>query len=156
MRTACARLRKSEEAVTPVIATILMVAITVVLAAVLYAMIGGFVKLTPPPGYVSAEVDGNDKNWTVEVINVQGGSLATSDIRILVKTADLEIGLKSTLVSDMEPGTYYGGVRFVEATTDGYLNVGDMFTLDKSTYAQGTKISIMSADELTTLWEDEI
>jgi flagellin-like protein len=36
------RVRKSREAVSPVIATILMVAITVVLAAVLYVMVMGF------------------------------------------------------------------------------------------------------------------
>jgi flagellin-like protein len=36
------RMRKSREAVSPVIATILMVAITVVLAAVLYVMVMGF------------------------------------------------------------------------------------------------------------------
>src|SRR6266581_3010463 len=36
-------IRKDEEAVSPVIATILMVAITVVLAAVLYVMVSGLI-----------------------------------------------------------------------------------------------------------------
>ena len=36
------KMKKSKEAVSPVIATILMVAITVVLAAVLYVMVMGF------------------------------------------------------------------------------------------------------------------
>jgi flagellin-like protein len=36
------KMRKNREAVSPVIATILMVAITVVLAAVLYVMVMGF------------------------------------------------------------------------------------------------------------------
>ena len=153
MRSACAMRRKSEEAVTPVIATILMVAITVVLAAVLYAMIGIFFQVDPNVKYVSATIGSNDKNWTIEVINIQGGSLATSDVRILVREADLDVGLKSTLVSEMKSDTYHNGVRFIEATAEGYLNVGDMFTLDKTAYALGVKVSIMSADEQKTLWE---
>ncbi|HII40080.1 MAG TPA: type IV pilin, partial [Thermoplasmata archaeon] len=36
-------IRKDEQAVSPVIATILMVAITVVLAAVLYVMVSGLI-----------------------------------------------------------------------------------------------------------------
>ena len=37
-------IRKDERAVSPVIATILMVAITVVLAAVLYVMVSGLIS----------------------------------------------------------------------------------------------------------------
>jgi flagellin-like protein len=157
MRTACAMLRKSEEAVAPVIATILMVAITVVLSAVLYAMVSDLVK--PPVddiAYVTATVGSNDKNWTVEVKDVSGGPISTSDIRILVTMADSTVGLKSTVVSDMNSDTYYSGVRFIEATAEGYINVGDTFTLDRSIYGQGTTISIVNAGETRSLWEKTI
>ena len=43
-------IRKDSEAVSPVIATILMVAITVVLAAVLYVMVLGFGGTSSTPG----------------------------------------------------------------------------------------------------------
>ena len=157
MRTACAMQRKSEEAVAPVIATILMVAITVVLSAVLYAMVGGLVPDDQDPVvFITATVVGSDKNWTVEVIDVSGGPIATSDVRILVTKGDSDTGLKSTLVSDMDSGTYHNGVRFIEATTEGYINVGDRFTLDKGIYVQGTKISLMNADESNTIWDHKI
>ena len=117
MRTACAIRRKSEEAVAPVIATILMVAITVVLSAVLYAMIGGLVPDDQKKQvFITATVGSNDKNWTVEVVDVTNGPVATSDVRILVTKGDASVGLKSTSVGDMASGTYYNGVRFIEAT----------------------------------------
>jgi flagellin-like protein len=64
-------IRKDLEGVSPVIGTILMVAITVVLAAVLYAMVA-----TPPAqqenpmvGLVEQETGGN---WTLLVSSVRG------------------------------------------------------------------------------------
>lgn len=150
MRTTCARLRKSEEAVAPVIATILMVAITVVLAAVLYAFLG---TIEPPklPKYISANVDSDQNNWTVKVNGVKNGDLATLDVLVLVTKADGSPGLNSTLVSDMVPGAYYHGVRFLEGSIPGNLNAGDRFTLDRSIYGSGTEITFVSSDGKDTL-----
>jgi flagellin-like protein len=156
MRSACARQRKSEEAVTPVIATILMVAITVVLAAVLYAMIGIFFDLDVDIKHVIATVDSTDKNWTIQVIEVQGGPLVTSDIQVLVMEADLDIGLQSTLLSEMQSGAYYNGVRYIETSTAGYLEVGDRITLDKGIYVQGSEISLVTGDGESILWEKKL
>jgi flagellin-like protein len=149
MRTACARLRKSEEAVTPVIATILMVAITVVLAAVLWAFLGG---LTPPdlPKVVSAIVDQTQNNWTIDVISVQGGPIYTSGVQILVKKADGSAGLNATMLSAMTPGVYYNGVRFVEAAGAGTLGAGDSITLDRAIYTSGSEIRFLSVDGMQT------
>ena len=150
MRSACAMRRKSEEAVTPVIATILMVAITVVLAATVYALIG---VIVPPelPKYVSANVDENQNNRTVEILSVQNGRLTTDDVLILVRKADFSTGLNSTLVSEMTPGAYYNGVRFIEGSSEGYLSAGDSFTLDRDIYGSGSEIVFTSADGQTTL-----
>jgi len=159
MRTACAMRRKSEEtaAVAPVIATILMVAITVVLAAVLYALITVLIDQDEyDTRYITATVGNNDKNWTITVVGITGGDVPTSDVRILVTKEDLSVGLASTLVSDMESGTYHNGVRFIEMTTGGYLNVGDRFTLDRSAYAHGTSVSLVSANENKVFWEDTV
>jgi flagellin-like protein len=54
--------QRSEEGVSPVIATILMVAITVVLAAVLYVMViqmGGGPPPTPPAGTITLDAKGS-------------------------------------------------------------------------------------------------
>ena len=66
------RIINNEEAVSPVIAVILMVAITVVMAAVLYAWIGGFLKGTsksPPVGSMMVENDGTGI-WKVSIIKM--------------------------------------------------------------------------------------
>ena len=65
------RIVNDETAVSPVIAVILMVAITVVMAAVLYAWVIG-IGLTPkssPVGSMIASEDG-DNIWTVQIIKM--------------------------------------------------------------------------------------
>jgi len=65
------RIVNDENAVSPVIAVILMVAITVVMAAVLYAWVIG-IGLTPkssPVGSMIASEDG-DNIWTVQIIKM--------------------------------------------------------------------------------------
>src|SRR5256885_14373971 len=63
-------IRKDEEAVSPVIATILMVAITVVLAAVLYVMVSG---LLVGPGGGPQTIGGNRQDttshWVLQISN---------------------------------------------------------------------------------------
>jgi flagellin-like protein len=68
-------IRKDEDAVSPVIATILMVAITVVLAAVLYVMVSGLITSpgsTPKAMGVSISQAANG-NWTALFSNVPTG-----------------------------------------------------------------------------------
>lgn len=141
----CAKLRKRTEAVTPVIATILMVAITVVLAAVLWAFIGGM-TVKPPEGYISAKVDSNQTNWSAEIISIQLGQLALNDVQLVVKKADLTVGLGATLLSTMVSGAYTHGVRYIDATDPAYLNAGDTITLDRSIYASGSEIVLTPVD----------
>ena len=65
------RIVNDEEAVSPVIAVILMVAITVVMAAVLYAWVSGWgiQPKTTPTGSMSAAPDGNGV-WDVTIIKM--------------------------------------------------------------------------------------
>src|SRR5207245_5580332 len=67
-RTMKSIIRKDEAAVSPVIATILMVAITVVLAAVLYVMVSGLLTPTgqgPRVMGVNIGRSGDGTNWTL-------------------------------------------------------------------------------------------
>lgn len=76
-----------DKAVSPIIATILIVAITVVLAATLYAVIGGYGgligKSTPTAG-VSVTTSGNTATVT---INSVSGNLSFADLTLQVTTS---------------------------------------------------------------------
>ncbi len=79
--------RCDREGVSPVIATILLVAITVVLAAVLYVMVSGF--LTPVgngPQYMGVVVrrTADGKNWSLEIASTPLGlTPATVHLQLL-------------------------------------------------------------------------
>jgi flagellin-like protein len=79
---------RSEEGVSPVIAVILMVAITVVLAAVLYVMVSGMLGSTNTTPTVSmdwAEDDYNPGNYTGNVVSISGvKALRAGDVTVAV------------------------------------------------------------------------
>jgi len=82
------RLKRNEEGVSPVIATILMVAITVVLAATLYMMVGdiGGDASTAVAGRITdREIDNEDEIAQFEFVSLEQPSSADlSDIEITV------------------------------------------------------------------------
>ncbi len=88
MRTIGA-IRKDRKAVSPVIATILMVAITVVLAAVLYVMVSGLVAgpgATPSAIGVSVSQSSNGLNWIMTFADVPAGK-ANSTVSLSIADA---------------------------------------------------------------------
>jgi flagellin-like protein len=125
-------IRRDEDAVSPVIATILMVAITVVLAAVLYVMVSGLIagpgqqapliqlgtaEPTTTSGQYIVSVDAVSKaevlgNFKVAVINSTG-------------TVTGPVPLDSVPPLITAPVT----VSFTDLQSDGKLNVGDYFTI---------------------------
>src|SRR2546428_13606928 len=73
--------REDESAVSPVIATILMVAITVVLAAVLYVMVSGLISGpggSPVSMGISVSRSGDGANWVMLVSSSPSGKAYTS------------------------------------------------------------------------------
>ena len=75
-------IRKDSEAVSPVIATILMVAITVVLAAVLYVMVlgfGGTSTTTPAATYQKTTTTGGVK---ILIVSVTKTDVSWDDIKV--------------------------------------------------------------------------
>src|SRR6266705_3641584 len=82
-------IRKDEAAVSPVIATILMVAITVVLAAVLYVMVSGLLTPTgqgPRVMGVNIGRSGDGTNWTLLITTTPSG-LTTSAVKLTITTS---------------------------------------------------------------------
>jgi flagellin-like protein len=82
------KMRKDKSAVSPVIATILMVAITVVLAAVLYVMVmgfGGSGGSTPTGGIAVTKVASNangTSQYTVQVLSISSNNVQRTDVVI--------------------------------------------------------------------------
>ena len=84
--------RKNGAGVSPVIAVILMVAITVVLAAVLYTLVGIIVDEPPePPQTMGATLERVDTGWKVTVIQ---GSVSANETNYFVEAQNGSIAVK--------------------------------------------------------------
>jgi flagellin-like protein len=79
-------IRKDDEAVSPVIAVILMVAITVVLAGVLYVWVSGFGGGGTTGISVSANKSDKNVYYSVEIVKVSGGTLNIADAKFIIVT----------------------------------------------------------------------
>src|SRR5438034_980616 len=131
-------IRKDEAAVSPVIATILMVAITVVLAAVLYVMVSGLI--TPVGGNkplvtFSAVTKVNPVTWTFSVASAQP-SVSQSNYKV-----NFGIGTNTGTVANMGASnanvtiTVAGatpasvGVKWTDLGGTGTVKGGDIITI---------------------------
>ncbi len=110
---------KDRKGVSPVIATILMVAITVVLAAVLYVMVMGF---------------GGDSNGQAPTVST-AKNVDTKRIVITIDSptdiGNFKIGASSFVQNDTAKTNYtissLKGLVFIDAGEDGKINTGDYF-----------------------------
>jgi flagellin-like protein len=99
--------RKNKSAVSPVIGTILMVAITVVLAAVLYVMVAGLGPGSTPnnPTMIMQSGGWNNGNDTVSITSVtNAANLAPTDLTFTIETTS---------------GPYYSGAAGANDTRGG-------------------------------------
>jgi flagellin-like protein len=139
-------IRKDAEAVSPVIATILMVAITVVLAAVLYVMVLGFggTSSTTPSLQITVTTDTAtggqkcsltkptaDTSWTdVTIVLTQGGAAVATWL-----PASTDLDGDAFITHDYGEN---GGVslNITDVGGDGYISGGDylMLTGGSGTY----------------------
>src|SRR2546427_2039667 len=144
-RTMKSIIRKDEAAVSPVIATILMVAITVVLTAVLYVMVCGL--LTPAgqgPRVMGVNIgrSGDGTNWTLLITTTPTG-LTTSAVKLTVTTG----GGANTVVNNIAFASLTAGnwntnkAQFIGSggTT---LIVGDRLVISTTTYPAGDQVPI--------------
>ncbi|HYS99190.1 MAG TPA: archaellin/type IV pilin N-terminal domain-containing protein [Thermoplasmata archaeon] len=130
-------IRKDEAAVSPVIATILMVAITVVLAAVLYVMVSGL--LTPTGGGPRAigvlpgrSQDGT--NWTLTFTSVPSG-LTVTGTKLTVITGGGATSLASTAFGSLVYAT--NKAAYIQSVSGSSVGVGDRLLISTTTYPTG-------------------
>jgi flagellin-like protein len=124
-------INNDEEAVSPVIAVILMVAITVVMAAVLYAWLGGIIggsPKSPPTGSMMVSSDGAS-DWTVTIIKMNPTVSVNSVHWFLLDMSDM------TKIDGMVSDIYgfKGGegeaVIYVDNDFDAKVSPGDHFQI---------------------------
>jgi len=148
-------IRKDEAAVSPVIATILMVAITVVLAAVLYVMVSGL--LTPvgsnkPVLTFAQPALGSDSNISVAIASVSQ-SVAVTNYRVNLQIgtatgAAVAVAASGTAASVTVSGTVYR-VTWTDIGGEATVNGGDTFRVT------GTSVRLPAGSyTLFLLWSD--
>ncbi len=136
---------KSKEAVSPVIGVILMVAITVVLAAVVYLWVIGFFSAkgsTPTVNFTSTKIDENTANerYLVSVVAPSRNDIAISAVKIKV------INAAGTILIDKSLADIYSKkVNDARFNDDGdcILNAGDSFYLYTTTYHEADKVVLV-------------
>lgn len=128
------KLNKNEEAVSPVIAVILMVAITVVLAAVLYTWALSFIrsdKSTPTVGAIYAPFGQNDFAINVQKVDPDAISVISVNYILLDDRSVAVPGVQGS-VKDIyglnfdDPETL---ISFQDNDRDGKIGAGDVFLI---------------------------
>src|SRR3989442_115416 len=128
-------IRKDESAVSPVIATILMVAITVVLAAVLYVMVSGLISGpggTPQSMGVSVQQSGDGQNWIMLVSSTPAGK-AYASTTLAIFRADGSTNLSATFLSALTATTGCSLSKVTSSATS--VQVGDRILCKTGWYA---------------------
>ncbi|MCJ7463343.1 MAG: type IV pilin N-terminal domain-containing protein [Thermoplasmata archaeon] len=149
------RIRKDSEAVSPVIATILMVAITVVLAAVLYVMVlgfGGTSTQTPAATYQKNTITNGQK---ITIVSITKTDVPWDDVKIQVSDgtniaawSPTKAALSTTVAVNYTTQTL-GSLTICVIVTDvsgnGYVSGTDYFQVftygGATAFASGTQYS---------------
>jgi len=149
-------IRKDQEAVSPVIATILMVAITVVLAAVLYVMVsgilGGGAGSTKPYLTFSAAISqgGADPNKTASFTVASSGEpvspFSSYKVQVLQDSATLATqAVTLTANTILSFGTSTVKLKVSDLGGEGKLNAGDIFMVYGMSGSHNYRLSLLWA-----------
>ena len=136
-------IRKDAEGVSPVIATILMVAITVVLAAVLYVMVlgfGGTSSQTPTTSLSKESITSGwkfkfapvsvDTQWSDVTVQLTDGS---NTVQWTPATTDLDNGTTAKSLEGIQTlGSLSVFCNVTDLAGNGYVNQGDFLAITTS------------------------
>ncbi len=140
-------IRRDEEAVSPVIATILMVAITVVLAAVLYVMVSGLI--TSPgstPKTIGISVTSSGGNWIMTMTSVPAGMTASTTFLSITTNAGVA-NFTSTALSALSTGS--NGIKYQPATTtQTQLSPGDSILVSNTIWTSGYRVQLTNSGNI--------
>ena len=139
--------RLDEQGVSPVIATILLVAITVILAGVLYVLISSLFKPVGPGPRVlgiSLTKSGDGLNWTLTVVTTPVG-LVTSQVRLTIFMPSGGTTLSKTLTT-----LSYSPDGAVFLGSGSSVAVGDRILIDANRYP--TRYQVQIEDSTSVLY----
>ena len=147
--------RKKDSGVSPVIATILMVAITVVLAAVLYVMVSGFTHSPGTAQSAGLSVSGAPGSWVVSVDKVSASTIQLQNLKIVVSISggsSHTYTWSSTTSNWTSTGATPADIAYssvsssVSGTTD--LSAGDSFTIVNTVVVSGSTFEIVDGNSV--------
>lgn len=148
---------KDKTGVSPIIAIILMVAITVVLAATIYVWVsgmggGGATKIAL--NMKQTDYDATKHNVTYEILSVSGGP-GWEDIKITVNgNLAFDKGYVQSGYTIWINGNKYTSTS---SQVTGAISAGDEIVINHATnVAAGNTVSIIDADSGQVLWSAEI
>ena len=112
-------INKEDKAVSPIIATILLIAITVVLAATLYTVLGGFTKgLSSGNPTASASFTGSAANYSIDFTSVSG-NVSMSSLTLQISNGSSPV-LSVNLAGTYASGSYTTGVGTVPSSSTAF------------------------------------
>ncbi len=140
-----APLHVDEAGVSPVIGTILLVAITVILAGILYVMVAGTLRPTDnAPRLIGIALDksGDGKNWTLTVVSTPLG-LSPSNVvlSIFAPNATRSLSRAFSVLSYAADGAAFTG-------TGSSIVVGDRVLVDAIRYPDFYQVQISDASTI--------
>lgn len=145
-------IRKDAEAVSPVIATILMVAITVVLAAVLYVMVLGFntgTNQTPAAVYNKTSATGGGAK--ILIVSITRNDVSWDDVKVQLQAPGGGFSTWTTVAADLDGGVAitkdYGvqggySLNVTDLAGNGIVSGSDFLTIT-GTFATGTFVAAL-------------
>ena len=138
-------IQKRDEAVSPIIATILLVAITVILASTLYLALGGFFSAKTSAVPSATLTVSNTSNSTSPTYSITIGGLSSNNLPIT--SVEVQIVFSGTTVTfTLSSGTWTastqptGNTYALNGPTTGSLTNGAVFTVSDSVTSTATAI----------------
>jgi flagellin-like protein len=156
------KMKKSKEAVSPVIATILMVAITVVLAAVLYVMVMGFGSSPEdnPDASLISEQTAQPHQEKVTIASMsEAQAYANMRVSLIVggTTYTGSFGAANITwdATPVMPSTLWVQWVDIGGSSDGKVSTGDYFVVYNSVSGQAMQLSLLYGSEKTQIGFDD-
>lgn len=129
-------LRTGRGALSPLIATVIMVAIILLLAAVLYVLVANLVQ-RPGPGLqlMGFTIDEDGGNWSVTIMSVPSGKLPNATF-VLIRDANSNIVLPRTPFSDLTGANWsFYGIAYEDVSPSiDEIVAADRLHINRATY----------------------